>query len=165
MVKRFSRSARAAVRAAVDEAGRRGDPRVGTEHLLLGLLHDPGSEAACTMGVDLETARAALQAMDVDALAAVGVDVSADAGADADATGLPKLLAKQAHGRRPFTLAAGAALRRTLDEAKGGSTKRLEATHLLLALLDCGPRDPATHLLGRLGIDASVVRSRLADAA
>jgi ATP-dependent Clp protease ATP-binding subunit ClpA len=161
MINRFSRSARAAVVAAVDEAGCRGDARVGTEHLLLGLLHDPGSQAARTLGVDLETARAALQTMDVDALGAVGIDVSADA----DVSGLPRPLAMRAHGRRPFTRAAGEALRRTLAEAKGRNARRLEATHLLLALLDCGPRDPATHLLARLGIDASVVRSRLSDAA
>lgn len=167
MINRFSRSARAAVSAAVDEAGRRGDARVGTEHLLLGLLHDPGSEVARTMGVDLATARGALQTMDVDALAAVGVDVSVDVSVDAniDATGLPRLLSKRTHGRRPFTLAAGAALRRTLAEARGRGTRRLEPTHLLLALLDCGPRDPATQLLERLGVDAAVVRSRLSHAA
>jgi ATP-dependent Clp protease ATP-binding subunit ClpA len=159
MIKRFSRSARAAVAAAVDEAGLRGDARVGTEHLLLGLLHDPGSAAARTIGVDLETARGALQTMDVDALAAVGIDVSSDA------TGLPRIVSRRARGRRPFTMAAGAVLRRTLAEAQAHSMRRLEATHLLLALLDCGPRDPATQLLDRLGVDPAVVRSRLSDAA
>ena len=73
MINRFSESARAAVSAAVDEAGRRGDPRVGTEHLLLGLLHDADSPATRSMGIDLRSARQALDSMDSDALAAVGL--------------------------------------------------------------------------------------------
>jgi hypothetical protein len=109
------------------------------------------------MGIDLRSARQALDSMDSDALAAVGVDVRLAADADADAD--------RAYGRRPFTCGAGAALRRTLAEARARNTSRLEPTHLLLALLDGGPRDPATELLGRLGVDASAVRSRLSDAA
>jgi len=159
MINRFSTSTRAAVAAAVDEAGRRGDARVGTEHLLLGLLHDPGSAAARSMAVDLEAARGALRAMDVDALAAVGIDV------DVDGPGLPGLLTGPAHRRRPFTTAAGAALRRTLAEAQSGNARRLEPAHLLLALLDCEPRDPVRQLLDRLGVDRSLVRARLSEAA
>jgi ATP-dependent Clp protease ATP-binding subunit ClpA len=155
MFHRFSRSARAAVRAAVDEAERRGDARIGTEHLLLGLLHEADSAAARTMGVDLDSARRALQTMDVDALAAVGVEVDE----------LPAPRPAPSHRHRPFTAAAGAVLRRTLAEAQHRRARRLEPTHLLLALLDCGPRDPATQLLGRLGVDAAVVRARLSDAA
>jgi ATP-dependent Clp protease ATP-binding subunit ClpA len=171
MINRFSSSARAAVSAALEEAGRRGDARVGTEHLLLGLLHDPDSPATRSMGVDLGSARQALDSMDHDALAAVGVDVQFDGDADADraenddAKGLPRLPAARSYGRRPFTRGAGAALRRTLAEAQARNTRRLEPAHLLLALLDGGPRDPATELLGRLGVDASAVRSRLSDAA
>jgi ATP-dependent Clp protease ATP-binding subunit ClpA len=170
MINRFSASAKAAVSAAVEEAGRRGDPRVGTEHLLLGLLHDPDSPATRSMGVDLSTARQALDSMDNDALAAVGVDVHAehadhaDHAENDDAKGLPRLPARSA-GRRPFTRGAGAALRRTLAEAQARKTRRLEPAHLLLALLDGGPRDPATELLGRLSVDATAVRSRLSDAA
>lgn len=167
MINRFSKSARAAVSAAVEEAGRRGDARVGTEHLLLGLLHDADSPATRSVGVDLESARQALETMDNEALAAVGVDVNADPDGDADddAKGRPRPPTARAHGRRPFTRGAGAALRRTLAEAQARSTRRLEPTHLLLALLDGGPRDPATQLLGRLGVDVSVVRSRLSEAA
>jgi ATP-dependent Clp protease ATP-binding subunit ClpA len=165
MINRFSSSARAAVSAAVEEAGRRGDPRVGTEHLLLGLLHDPDSPATRSMGVDLSSARQALDSMDNDALASVGVDVHADRGESVDAMGLTRLPMARSSGRRPFTRGAGAALRRTLAEAQARKTRRLEPTHLLLALLDAGPRDPATELLGRLGVDASAVRARLSDAA
>ena len=51
---------------AREEARRRGDRRVGTEHLVLGLLREP--EIARLLGCDLEAAREALDAMDHDAL-------------------------------------------------------------------------------------------------
>jgi len=52
-----------------------------------------------------------------------------------------------------------------VEEAGRRGDARVGTEHLLLALLDGGPRDPATELLGRLGVDASAVRSRLSDAA
>jgi ATP-dependent Clp protease ATP-binding subunit ClpA len=157
MFNRFSRSARAAVVAAADEAQRRGDARIGTEHLLLGLLHEADSVAVEAIGVDLDSARRALQTMDVDALAAVGIEV--------DAEGLPTVPPTKFAGHRSFTAAARDVLRRTLVEAHRHRARQLSPTHLLLALLDGGPRDPATQLLARLGVDAAVVRSRLAEAA
>jgi ATP-dependent Clp protease ATP-binding subunit ClpA len=155
MFNRFNRSARAAVVAAADEAQRRGDARIGTEHLLLGLLHEPDSRRA--IGADVDSARRALQAMDVDALAAVGVEVGAQ--------GLPTPAPARVSGQRSFTAAARDALRRTLVEAQRRGSRQLAPTHLLLALLDGGPRDPATQLLARLGVDAATVRSRLSEAA
>jgi ATP-dependent Clp protease ATP-binding subunit ClpA len=157
MFNRFSRSARAAVVAAADEAQRRGDARIGTEHLLLGLLHQADSVAVKAIGVDLDSARCALQTMDVDALAAVGIEV--------DIEGLPPVPATKFAGHRPFTAGARDVLRRTLVEAQRHRARQLSPMHLLLALLDAGPRDPATQLLAGLGVDAAVVRSRLSEAA
>jgi ATP-dependent Clp protease ATP-binding subunit ClpA len=157
MFNRFSRTARAAVVAAVDEAQRRGDARIGTEHLLLGMLHEADSMAVEAIGVDLDSARRALQTMDVEALAAVGIEL--------DVEGLPTLPSTKFAGHRSFTAAARDVLRRTLVEARRQRARQLSPAHLLLALLDGGPRDPATELLGRLGVDASAVRSRLSDAA
>jgi hypothetical protein len=62
---------------AREEALRRGDRRVGTEHLLLGLLREP--ELADALGHDLDETRGALAAMDREALASVGVDPAIDA--------------------------------------------------------------------------------------
>src|SRR5216683_3308151 len=45
---------------ARDEAIRRGDRTVGTEHLVLALLIDPASPAAQALGCDLDSARRAL---------------------------------------------------------------------------------------------------------
>lgn len=156
MFNRFSKAARTVVVSAVAEAGRRGDHRVGTEHLLLGLLHDPASPAARALGTDLHAARNALRAMDVEALDAVGIA----------ATHLPDRA--PLHGRTghvPFTSAAKSALARTLREATRRKDRRLEPVHLLLALLTSEAPDPAAALLARLDIDAGRVRDRLADAA
>lgn len=155
MFNQFSKSARAAVEAALDEAQRRGDTRIGTEHLLLGLLHEADSAPALAIGVDLDSARRALHAMDVDALAAVGVEVG----------GLAPPTPVTARGHRPFTAAAKDVLRRTVAEAQRRRDRRLESVHLLIALLDCEPRDPVGQLFERLGVDRSVVRARLSHAA
>ncbi|MFD0885532.1 Clp protease N-terminal domain-containing protein, partial [Streptosporangium algeriense] len=42
------------IKAAAEEARQRGDRRIGTEHLLLGLVHDPSSLSARALGVDRE---------------------------------------------------------------------------------------------------------------
>ena len=77
MVTRLSTDARKMVlTSAAEEARRRGDRRLGTDHLLLGLLHDPHSRVAQALGVDLDSARAASDALDRAALAAVGVNVA-----------------------------------------------------------------------------------------
>jgi hypothetical protein len=53
---------------AREEARRRGDRRIGTEHLLLALLREPS--IAAVVGAQLEDGRAALRAIDREALAA-----------------------------------------------------------------------------------------------
>ncbi|MGD1032906.1 MAG: Clp protease N-terminal domain-containing protein, partial [Candidatus Dormibacteria bacterium] len=45
---------RTVLTSAAEEASRRGDRRVGTDHLLLGLLHQPDSRAARALGISLE---------------------------------------------------------------------------------------------------------------
>jgi hypothetical protein len=52
MFERFAGATREAVRVSAEEASRRGDRRIGTDHLLLGLLHDSGSAGA--LGVSLD---------------------------------------------------------------------------------------------------------------
>ena len=65
---------------ARNEAIRRGDRTIGTEHLLLALLVDPASPAAKALGCDLHSARRALDALDSEALAAIGVEPGITAG-------------------------------------------------------------------------------------
>lgn len=76
MVKRLSVDARRMLlTSAAEEARRRGDRRLGTDHLLLGILHDQDSPAARALGIDLESARVAADALDRAALSTVGIEV------------------------------------------------------------------------------------------
>jgi ATP-dependent Clp protease ATP-binding subunit ClpA len=153
MVTRLSADARKMLlTSAATEASRRGDRRLGTDHLLLGLLHDADSEVARAVGVDLESARAASDELDRAALAAVGVTVThlGDPPQPVYARRLP-----------PLTSGARAALKRTIDEMRKTRTQRIEARHFLLALLARESPDPAADLLAALGIDRAQVRTRL----
>jgi ATP-dependent Clp protease ATP-binding subunit ClpA len=156
MVIRLSADARKIVlTSAAQEARRRGDRRLGTDHLLLGLLHDPDSGAAWAMGVDLDAARAALDSLDRSALAAVGVGVEVGSLAD------PPPAHSFARRLLPLTSGARAVLKRTVDQTRQGGTGRIESRQFLLALLDRESPDPAAELLTTLGVDRSQVRLRL----
>jgi len=154
MVMRLSADARKMVlTSATEEASCRGDRRLGTDHLLLGLLHDADSPAAMALGVSLANARAALDALDVAALAAVGVQVAAAAGEPPPA----------AAGRhlRPLTSGARAVIKQATGEARPAKTGRIGADHFLLALVSRERPDPAAELLHALGVDPGAVRERL----
>ncbi len=144
---------RMVLRSADDEARRRGDRRVGTDHLLLGLLHDPDSEAARALGVSLEEARAASETLDLAALAAVGVGIGALGQRPAPGP---------ARGLLPLSSGARAVVRRAVEEAHPHRTGRLDTGHFLSALLTLDRPYPAAELLHALGLEPAVVRERLA---
>jgi hypothetical protein len=134
------------VTAALEESRSRGDRRLGTEHLLLGLLHDPDSARA--LGKNVEEARAALDRLDRAALAALGIEVE----------GLrpPEVPVKR--GRlTPGALTSNA--RAVVNEAIRGKPR--EPAELLRALLKVTPPDPAADLLAELDVDAGAVLRRL----
>lgn len=134
---------------ARDEAIRRGDRVIGTEHLVLALLADPASPAAQALGCDLASARAALDALDSQALAAVGVAPGITAGPVTVRTG----------GRLRLTPAAKA----VITSIRGARKVRGAGLGIVLnALLDLSRPDPAAELLTALGIDASAARERFA---
>jgi ATP-dependent Clp protease ATP-binding subunit ClpA len=149
--RRFSRTTVIAVHGASEEAQLRGDPRIGTEHLLLGLLRDAGAGPAGILGVDLAAARTALHSLDVQALQAFGVDPE----------GFAPLAVVRRKRHRALTSRAKAALQRTVVDAARTGSRRAEPVHLLAALLAGSRPDPALDVLDRLGIDADAVRARL----
>ncbi|MFD4508373.1 Clp protease N-terminal domain-containing protein [Streptomyces sp. NPDC058457] len=149
MFEQFAAEARATVASALEETTLRGDRRIGTEHLLLGVLHDPGAVRA--LGTDLEAARAALDALDRSALAVVGIDVQ----------GIERAPVPASRKRTPLTSGARAVLPRALAETKKAHSRRITPEHLLLALLDCERPDPAAELLTELGVDRPAVRDRI----
>jgi hypothetical protein len=146
--------------AAREEARARGDRRVGTEDLLVALLLEPGLAEA--VGVDDQTARAALAELDRQALAAVGVGTQIEETAPAPRTRPSRRPTLKAvlQGRLPLTPVA----KKTLEAAKNGRRRGRwdqSAEHVLAALLELGRPDPAAELLAHLGIDPADVRKRL----
>ncbi|WP_240777686.1 Clp protease N-terminal domain-containing protein [Nonomuraea basaltis] len=139
------------VKAAFEEARQRGDRRLGTEHLLLGLLHHPDSARA--LGVDLEGARAALDDLDRAALRMLGLEVG----------DVPK--APRKHKPVPSTALTSSA-RAVINQAIKATTMKTRAAEsprrLALALLAQSRPDPVAQLIDQLRIDRAAVRSRFA---
>ncbi|HEX6526852.1 MAG TPA: Clp protease N-terminal domain-containing protein [Streptosporangiaceae bacterium] len=135
---------------ARDEAVRRGDRVIGTEHLVLALLIDPASPAAQALGRDLDAARAALDALDGQALAAIGIQPGITAGP----------VAAPAAGQLRLTPAAKAIFTGSDD---AGNARGPGLGTVLSALLDLPRPDPAAELLAALGVDASAARERFAE--
>ena len=149
--RRLTRASVLAVHRSVEEAAARGAARIGTEHLLLGLLHDPLSGPAQALGSSAADVRSALETLDLEALRAVGVE----------ARPLPPAAAVRSRGHRPFTSAARSVLERAVVD-RASKRRRVEPNHLLAALLDGRRPDPALDVLERLGVDRAVVLGRIA---
>ncbi|MFK4299283.1 ATP-dependent Clp protease ATP-binding subunit ClpA [Arthrobacter sp. GAS37] len=152
MFERFAGEARTAVHSGAEEAKRRGDRRIGTDHLLLGLLHDP--ESCRTLETDLESARAQLDTLDQQALEAVGITLG-DFG---------PLNAPKGSSRTTFTSAARSVIQDSLILTTREKARRITTRHLLLALLERHEPDPAAVLLHKLGVDTAAVKTRLQNA-
>jgi len=144
---------------ASEEARRRGDRRTGTDHLLLALFEDPSIEVV--LGVNLQQARQALESLDREALAALGLGPGADA----------PLLPMRAVPKKPRIrdvaqkdrLRMAPAAKKVLEKASKPNRRRLQITgqQVLAQILALQPPDPAAVLLGALGVDTSEVRRRM----
>jgi hypothetical protein len=155
---------------AREEAHRRGDRVVGTEHLVLGLIRDP--EMPGLLQTDLDTAREALAAIDRDALKAIGIDAAVDAPEipaptssrlDRTPTGrLPRPTVKELLTHRmQLTPGAKAALRVAGMDLRRGRLS--DPRQVLAALLALEPPDPAAELFNQLGVDRAALRANLDD--
>ncbi|WP_432062734.1 Clp protease N-terminal domain-containing protein [Streptomyces sp. S1] len=153
MFERFTKGARAVVTGAVAVAEREGAPAVTEEHLLLALLDAQDTRAASVLRAlgaterrpSLEAALAAarrrggLSAVEVDALADLGIDVTRIVtrveqahGPGALTTG-PDPRARSSK-RRPFTRESKKVLEQSLRVCLGRRDKEIGDEHLLLAL-------------------------------
>jgi hypothetical protein len=156
---------------AREEARRRGDRRVGTDDLLLGLLREPA--VAQVLGCDLGAAREALDAMDRDALVAIGIDRALDAPPvptrEPALDGRRAVLKAVLTDHLPMTPVAKRAMEAagkddhgrwvdTRQKARGWSRERV-----LIALLSLAPPDPAAALLDALDVDRAAVGARLSE--
>jgi ATP-dependent Clp protease ATP-binding subunit ClpA len=139
---RFARTTRLAVRSASEEAERRADPSIGTEHLLLGVAAVPSALVSKVLGVSLDDLRAGLDELDLSALASVGIEID---GAPAPGRGVSR--------RRPFTGGARQVLANAIRAAVGEGERSIEPEHLLLGILARPETDIALKLISRVGVD------------
>lgn len=130
----------AALRRAGEEAALRGDRRVGTDHLLLGLLHD--DDVVRGLGVGLDAARDAARELDRTALATIGLDLGP----------LPAVRVRATSANLPLTSAARDVVARSGAVADAAGARRIEPLHLAAALREREEPDPAAVLLGALGL-------------
>jgi ATP-dependent Clp protease ATP-binding subunit ClpA len=153
MFLRLSEDARESVLTrAAEEMHCTGASSIGSDHMLLGVLHDPASGAADALGIDLEMARAARAALDRAALAAVGIKAN-DLESAAETSSFHRL--------PPLTSGARAVFRRAIELARPTKTGQIRTRHFLEALLLCEWPDPAAQLLRALNIDPAAARARL----
>ena len=136
---RFTLPARNVVMSAQDEARAAGNDEIAPEHLVLGLLAEPGAlagQAIVALGVGLDAVRQA-----------------ATAALPAAAAAVPELI--------PYDAQARKALELTFREAVRMGHSYIGTEHVLLALLEL--EDGAGVLTG-LGIDKAAAESQLAAA-
>jgi len=174
MFERFTKPARAAVISAQVEARRLGDDRIGDEHLLLGVLTQPGSvgeSVLAELGVGLEAARGAVSALhapDPAALGALGIDLDevrrrAEAafgeGALERRWGTRRGLFRRRSPHISFSRSAKTALEQSLRQALALRHNYIGTEHLVLALLSDGHGN-AARAVRELGVrvDAEELR-------
>ncbi len=150
---------------AREEARARGDRRVGTEHLAVALLMEP--EVAGALGCDPPVARAALHALDRDALAAVGLDAALESGPPPAPTAgraprRPSLRTVLLR-RMPLTPEAKRVLRDSSVDMRR-ARPHSGPGKVMLAILGRPRPDPAAELFAALGVDPAAARARLAEA-
>jgi hypothetical protein len=159
MFERFTKEARQIVKAAVAEAGARGDSRIGSEHLLIALAGAPLPFSRTLLGpldVGPSVIGDQLDRMDSESLATVGFD--------------PDLLHPSLRGARsagrsksgrhiPFTHGAKAALEGALRAAIRRGDRHIGAEHVLLSLLSVPPEDPVARVLVYLEVDPAKIRA------
>lgn len=137
--------------AASAEVGRRGDRRLGTQHLLLGLLGQPASPSAGALGISFIAVRRALSECDRSALAEIGLCVR----------GIRLPGGPPVPKGTPWTYAARAVIRYAGEEMLRTGSRSMETRHLVLGILECKRPDPASAVLDQLEVDRTAVRNRL----
>lgn len=168
MFERFAMAARQAVLDARTEAGWAGQDQVRSEHILVGLLRQPGpaADALTEAGLDLDGLRTRLPRgtggpgdLDADALATLGIDLDAVRRA-ADASFGPGALDRAGRGRARLAFAPDArqTLARAVRHAQQSSQPEISSGHLLLGILD-QPSSGALTVLAAAGTDVPALRA------
>ena len=171
MFERFTREAREVVVAAQEEARRLRHGRIGTEHLLLGLLAGPATTSARTLGrhgITRDGVVASVRTLvgddlDADALTTLGIDLDAVRERVEEAFGpgaLDRRPGDRSPGHLPFTPRARKVLELSLREALTLRSRSIADGHVLLGLLREG-EGLAMKVLHDRGVDLPALRDEL----
>jgi ATP-dependent Clp protease ATP-binding subunit ClpC len=142
MFERFTEQSRRVVVLAQEEARMLGHNHIGSEHLLLGLLHERGGTAA-------------------DVLGSAGITVEAARSQVGELAGPGD---KSPSGHIPFTQRAKKILELSLREALEQKKSYIGTEHILLALMRDADGTGA-RVLERLGVSLPVLRQQVLEAA
>jgi ATP-dependent Clp protease ATP-binding subunit ClpA len=170
MFERFEPDARQAVTHARQEAGWAGQDKIRSEHMLLGLLREPGlaADALAAAGLDAESVRRQVPQggsyltgeLDSEALATLGIDLDAVRRATDAAFGPGALDRAPVPGRSrlPFADDAKQTLAGAVREAQNQGQRTISSGHMLLGILD-QPRSGALTVLKQAGADVPALRA------
>jgi ATP-dependent Clp protease ATP-binding subunit ClpA len=171
MFERFEPAARQAIADARVEAGRAGQDKIHSEHVLIGLLAEPGNaaDALSAAGLTLAELRARLPRgghaapdgdLDPDALASLGIDLDQVRRATDAAFGPGALERAPVPGRKRLPL--GDDTKQTLAGALKHASRhghwQITSGHVLVGILD-QPRNGARTLLDEAGTDLAALRA------
>jgi ATP-dependent Clp protease ATP-binding subunit ClpA len=170
MFERFTREARATVVGAQEEARRLASPRLGTEHLLLGLLDQdtPTGALLGRHGLTRDELSAALArssgGIDADALSALGIDLDAVRSTVEAAFGPGALdgpgSGDAGRGHVPLTPRARKVLELSLREALAMKSRSISDGHIALGIIRDGG-GVAMRLLADRGVDPAELREEI----
>jgi ATP-dependent Clp protease ATP-binding subunit ClpA len=170
MLERFEPDARQAVADARQEATWAGQDKIRSEHMLLGLLREPGpaADALAAAGLDAESVRRQVRQggcyltgeLDAEALASLGIDLDAVRRATDAAFGPGALERAPVPGRSrlPFADDARQTLVGAVRLAQRQHRRTISSAHLLLGILD-QPRSGALRVLTQAGTDIPALRA------
>ena len=169
MFERFTREAREVVVGAQHEARALRHARIGTEHLLLGLLAQPATTSARVLarhGVDRQVVVEAVRGfvgddLDADALTSLGIDLDAVRERVEEAFGPGALDGPPGRqGHLPFTPRAKKVLELSLRKALALKQKTITDGHIALGLIREG-EGLAMKVLHDRGVDLPALRDEL----
>jgi ATP-dependent Clp protease ATP-binding subunit ClpA len=170
MLERFEPDARQALADARQEASWAGQDKIRSEHMLLGLLREPGpaADALAAAGLDEQAVRRQVPRggcyltgeLDAEALATLGIDLDAVRRATDAAFGPGALDRAPVAGRpRPaFADEARKTLVGAIRQAQHEHRRTISSAHLLLGILD-QPRSGALTVLKKTGTDIPALRA------
>jgi ATP-dependent Clp protease ATP-binding subunit ClpA len=167
MFERFEPSARQALSDARDEARRAGKDRIGSEHVLLGLLAQPGAaaDALAGAGLTLPELRSRVpvrsaRSLDAEALASLGIDLDAVRRATDAAFGPGALDRARRPSRRQLPMAEDTKrmLVDAVRHAHQHGAREITSGHMLIGILD-QPDNCARAILTETGTDVRALRA------